>query len=65
MPFPPELASRVDAMRAKLGGGDESVAGEQSNSLRVKLAKREGAGGFTANVAALRAEIAKENDNDS
>jgi hypothetical protein len=56
MPFPPELASRVDAVRAKLLGGDPST---ELGALKVKLEKRDGRGGFKANVTELKAKIAE------
>jgi len=56
MPFTPELTSRIEDVRAKLKGGDKST---ELGELKVKLAKREGQGGFTANASELKAKIAE------
>jgi hypothetical protein len=56
MPFSPELQSKVDAMKANLGGGDLS-ADDELSVLRKKLQQRQGVGGYTANVADLQRRI--------
>jgi len=56
MPFTPELNSRIEDVRARLRGGDTST---ELGALKARLAKREGQGGFTANVAELKARIAE------
>lgn len=56
MTFTPELNSRIEDVRAKLKGGD--LSGELG-ALKAKLAKREGVGGYKANVDALKARIAE------
>lgn len=54
MPFAPDLAQRVESVRAKLEGGDTS------GSLQAKLAKREQAGGYTQNVNDIREALANQ-----
>lgn len=56
MSFDPVLQARIDAVRPKLGGGEKAVAGELGD-LKAKLAARDGAGGFSQNVAELRGRI--------
>lgn len=56
MPFDPELQARIDAARSGLAQGlDMSELG----ILKRKLAAREGKPGFEANVAELKAQIAR------
>ena len=57
MPFSPELTSRINAIRANLEGGETS--GDALAALKLKLAKREGVGGYKANVADLKSKIAE------
>ncbi len=57
MPFTPELQAQIDAVKAKMGGDLVSVAGELG-LLKAKLAARDGRGGFSQNVAALKERIA-------
>jgi len=60
----PELNSRLQAIRAKLEGGGQS--GDALADMKLKLAKREGAGGYTQNVTELRQRIeTMENSDDS
>ena len=60
----PELNSRLQAIRAKLEGGETS--GDALAVMKLKLAKREGVGGYKANVAELRQRIEEmENSDDS
>jgi hypothetical protein len=59
MAFEPELQDRIDAVRAKLGGGDQISDVGQLATLKRKLATRDGRGGFSANAADLKARIAE------
>ncbi len=62
MPFPPELQTRMAAVRSSLEGGDLSALGQ----LKARLAKREAAGGYSQNAADLKAAISKlENEHDN
>jgi len=52
----PELNSRLQAIRAKLIGGDIS-ADDEASILRAKIAKRDGAGGYKQNVMEMKARL--------
>lgn len=59
MPLDPAIQARVDAARARLKGGDPVESDGELAALKAKLASREGVGGFSANVAGLKARIAE------
>jgi hypothetical protein len=61
MPFPPELNSRINAIRASMEGGDQR--GDVLVDMKAKLAKREVAGGYSQNAADLKAAISQLEEN--